>query len=123
MTARITIEPTRFESRGQLYCVLYDGSTLIEAAREPLLEACRALVAEGVTGRVEMYRPGKTHPDMRADIACAARLTVKEGDDGPRFRPWMPFSSRPVEPRNATNEFLGLHHLKKSNASEAAFGH
>ena len=41
--------------------------------------ACRALKARGVTGRLEIWRPGSALPDMLiADIAEAATWTIRE---------------------------------------------
>ena len=40
----------------------------------PEFEACRVLVARGITGRLETWRIGKTHPDM------TGRWTVVEND-------------------------------------------
>ncbi len=54
---------------------------LIEDSWNPEFEACRVLVARGITGRLETWRTGKTHPDMIApDIEEGARWTVVEKD-------------------------------------------
>jgi hypothetical protein len=68
MTTRIWIEPLRhddgrprYSRRGQLYrCRLgsADGEVLVEGCLTPALDACRALVARGVTGRFETWREG-----------------------------------------------------------------
>jgi hypothetical protein len=48
-------------------------------------------LAEGVTGRLEVWRPRAAHPAMWLDIEKAAEVTVLEGDrQGPRFGKWTP---------------------------------
>jgi hypothetical protein len=59
-THHITIEPTTIRGeRGQYYRVYFEGAVLIE---EPF-EACRALVARGITGRLERRRYGHRRND------------------------------------------------------------
>ena len=92
MTAIITIEPVSIGQRGQRYRITHAERVLIESTREPLFDACRALLAQGITGRLEMWRPGKAHSDMSTDIERGAALTVAEtAESGPDFRPWRPF--------------------------------
>ena len=58
---RITIEPTEIRGeRGQRYRVHYGDAVLIEDTWNPEFEACRALVARGITGRLDVWRAGKT---------------------------------------------------------------
>ena len=53
-THRIVIEPTSIRGeRGQYYRVYFEGAVLIEDTWNPEFEACRALVARGITGRLE----------------------------------------------------------------------
>jgi hypothetical protein len=86
----ITIEPISMGQRGMRYRVSYAGEILLEG-RDPELAACRALLARGITGRLEVWRPGTAFPSMRIDIARAAQLTAEEGFSvGPRFRRWTP---------------------------------
>ena len=92
MITHITIEPVSIGQRGQRYRVTHAERVLIESTREPLFDACRALLARGLTGRLEMWRQGKAHPDMSTDIERGAALTVAEiAESGPEFRPWRPF--------------------------------
>jgi len=88
MIHRIHIEPTTIRGdRGQYYRVHYEGAPLIDETWNPELEACRALLARGIVGRLEIWRAGKPHPDMLVpDIAKAAEWTVEENEEhGPRF--------------------------------------
>src|SRR5262249_6427729 len=85
---RIDIEPTTIRGkRGQYYRVHFEGAVLIAETRNPEFEACRALSALNVTVRLEVWRFGKSHPDMLVpDIAKAAKWTVVENENqGPRF--------------------------------------
>ena len=91
---RIVIEPTSIRGeRGEYYRVYFQDAVLIEVTWKPEFEACRALVARGVGGRLDVWRAGKTHPDVIVpDIEEGARLTVVENDKvGPVIRPWQPF--------------------------------
>src|SRR5215470_2940663 len=102
MTHRIHIEPTTIRGeRGQHYRVSYQGAVLIDDTWNPQLEACRALLARGIGGRLEVWRFGKSHPDMLVpDISKAAEWTVEENQtSGPRSVWWRP---RPEHlPQNA----------------------
>jgi hypothetical protein len=104
MTHRIQIEPTTIRGeRGQYYRVHYEGAVLIDETWNPELEACRALLARGIVGRLEVWRSGKSHPDMLVpDITKAAQWSVEEsGKRGPHFVRWRP---RPEDvPRNAVS--------------------
>ena len=85
--------PPTIGERGQRYRVAYGGSTLVESSRVPEFDACRALLARGITGTLEVWRPGKACHDMQLDIVGAAKLTVIETEnEGPRFAQWRPFS-------------------------------
>lgn len=71
--------------------VTYLGKTLFESARDPEFEACRALLARGVTGTLVTYSPGSSVPRMRIDIAKGAQLmTIDNAEDGPRIGRYRP---------------------------------
>jgi hypothetical protein len=70
---------------GYRYSVIFQGRLLVERSRDPACDAARALLAEGITDKLTML-DGKTgRPRMIVDIERAARLTVEEGPNGPRF--------------------------------------
>src|SRR5262249_3849430 len=97
VTRKIFIEPTSIRGdKGQYYRVHYEGGVLIDETWNPEFEACRALLARGVTGRLEVWRAGKDYPDMLVrDIAKAAEWTVVENEQhGPRFARWRPLPER-----------------------------
>ena len=94
MATRVTIEPTHIAlETGQRYRVHYEGRVLLENTRVPLLDACRALLAEGITGRLEMWRVGRSPRDAAVDIEVGAGWTVSETRDvGPLFARWRSFA-------------------------------
>jgi hypothetical protein len=74
---------------------MYAGEVLAEGRRNPIFDACRALLARGITSRLEVWRPGKESADMQLDIEKGAGLTVAENDsDGLRLRPYEPKPDR-----------------------------
>ena len=88
---RIEIEPTHYRSTGARYRVTYLGETLIESARDPTFEACRALLARGIVGTLVTYGPGSSVPRLRVDIEQGAKLmTIDNANDGPRFGRYRP---------------------------------
>ena len=88
---RIEIERTRYTSTGARYRVTYLGETLIESARDPTFEACRALLARGIVGTLVTYSPGSSVPRLRVDIEKGSKLmAVDNANDGPRFGRYRP---------------------------------
>jgi len=93
---RIDIEPRGLGDSGHRYRVIHNGVTLIESTKNPEFDAARALLAKGITGRLEIWRQGASDRAILLDIRRAAELTVEDGDKaGPRFTRWQP---RSVEP-------------------------
>jgi hypothetical protein len=93
----VVIEPTHISGeRGQWYRVHHGGAVLIEHTWNPEYDAARALVAKGVTGRVEVWRAGKPHADTTFIAERAAKLTIEENEKvGPRLIPWKAFAGLP----------------------------
>jgi hypothetical protein len=93
-THRIEVFVTSYGGRGAIYRVMHAGQVLVAGCRCPLLEACRALLARGITGRLEIWRHGKPTWDVAADIEAGSKLTVIESENrGPCFGPWTPAPS------------------------------
>jgi hypothetical protein len=89
----IVIEPTGLGDRGHRYRVTYAGTVLVDGSRNPEFDACRALLAKGIRGKLEIWRKGAAFPAMVLDIEAGARLTVAETEkEGPRVVRWRPFS-------------------------------
>jgi hypothetical protein len=91
VTTRITLEPS-ITSSGQRYRVFHEGHVLIENTHNPEYEACRALLAKGITGWLETYRKGTPYPAITLDIETGAKKTIIENaTEGPRLASWRPF--------------------------------
>ena len=105
---RLAIEPTDIRGeRGLHYCVLHAGEVLIEDTWNPEFDAARALVAKGITGKVEVWRDGKVVSVM--DVERAAELTIVENANvGPRLAPWVPFSPYSVASPAAVSDRSGV---------------
>jgi hypothetical protein len=89
---RIDVERTHFTSTGARYRVTYLGETLVEGARTPLFDACRALLARGVTGTLVMYSRGGTVARAKVDIEKGAESTIIENAmEGPRLGRFRPY--------------------------------
>jgi hypothetical protein len=89
---RIDAQVIRYGARGPVYRAMYAGEVLLEHWN-PEFEACRALLARGITGKLETWRPGQTSPAQILDIEKAAKLTVEESDSvSMRVVPWKPFA-------------------------------
>src|SRR5262245_32112513 len=81
----VELKRTRYAGTGARYRVMYLGKTLIESTRDPEFEACRALLAKGVTGTLVTYSPGSSVSRMRIDIAKGAQLmTIDNATGDPR---------------------------------------
>ena len=80
------------------YSVLFDGKLLVEGSRDPECDAARALLAQGITGKLTLC-DGKTgRPRTIIDIEKAAKLTVEEGPHGPHFVKARTVVDRPYSP-------------------------
>jgi hypothetical protein len=108
-THRIEAQITRYGSRGPIYRVMHAGQVLLARSRCPLLDACRELLTQGLTGRLELWRPGNPSFDAAVDIQVGAQWTILETEtESLRLvrwtpSPWNALSRRGVEARTATN--------------------
>jgi hypothetical protein len=86
-----TSSPLGQAASGYLYSVLFQDRLLVSRSKDPECDAARALLAQGVTGKLTML-DGKTgRPRTIIDIEKAARLRVaEESRDGIRFRKLTP---------------------------------
>lgn len=92
MAHRIEIEHAKYTKKRQLWRVWFGDELLIEQCRYPLGDAARALLARGITGKLEMgHRPGANglcqglYPApvrvcMTGDIEKLAGFTMNDGD-------------------------------------------
>lgn len=85
---RIDIDPKpkHFGARDPAFTVYYDGKELLRSAM-PFYDSCRALLAMGLTGYLEMYGPGLR---MSGDIEVNAGFMVNKG----RRAAYIPFPEK-----------------------------
>jgi hypothetical protein len=63
-----------------------------EGRRNSIFDACRALLAQGITARLEVSRRGRTSADMQLTIERGALLAIREMTTlSPPPVPWHPF--------------------------------
>jgi hypothetical protein len=79
--------------------------------RNPIFDASRALLARGITGRLEVWRRGKISADMQLDIERGAGLAICEtATESLRVVPWRArpditsVSRRSVQPPAAADK-------------------
>jgi hypothetical protein len=96
-THRIDVTVVKYGERGPVYRVMYAGEVLRARARCPLFEACRALLAKGITGRLELWRAGKATFDAACDIEVGAQHTIIEtAEVSLRLAKWVPVSPEAI---------------------------
>src|SRR5262245_1935592 len=92
---RVYIKMQCYTQRGPVYQARLespDGPLLVNTSLEPLFAASRALIALGITGKIEMWDGERPYPRMSGDISKLAKLTVREdGATPPTLCRWRPF--------------------------------
>jgi hypothetical protein len=90
MIRRIYIDCIGYGKTGANYRITdEDGRLLVPNTRDPEFAAARALLAKGVTGRLEVWRASAMFPAMTMDIEKAAGLrTMETESEGPKFVKW-----------------------------------
>jgi hypothetical protein len=90
-STRVDLEPIGLTEHGQRYRVTYAGETLVKGRRNPIFDAYRALLARGITGRLEVWRRGKRSADMQLDIERGAIFAIREtATESLRVVAWRP---------------------------------
>jgi hypothetical protein len=78
-----------------LYDVIFDGRVIVVDSEDPEHDLARALVAEGITGTVNMLDAITGEPRTIINIENAAKFTVEENrTHGPRLVKWRPMADR-----------------------------
>jgi hypothetical protein len=98
MTIDVWIVPTnKFGTKGETY-EIYFGEELLTSGWSPEYDACRLLLARGITGKLRFWRRGKKHFDLQIDIERGAQLAVLENARrGPVVVKWKPFAGLDTE--------------------------
>jgi hypothetical protein len=73
------------------YDIVFDGETIVAGSITPEFDACRVLLARGLTGKLDIFDAVTKKLCMTVDIEKGARLTVGETRKaGPAFAKWKP---------------------------------
>ncbi len=83
---RVYIEPL---SRPDRWSVSYNGVVICCSSHDPEHDAARALLALGVTGRMETWSAGRTSARVIGDIERMAGFTMVDGDQRGNTSPEM----------------------------------
>jgi hypothetical protein len=83
-------------SRGNwyLYEVIVGDRVLVSDSKNPEHDLARALLAEGITGTVEIRDAKSGAPRALVNIEKAAKMAVQENTRGFRTVKWAPFSDQ-----------------------------
>jgi hypothetical protein len=82
-----------YSNRGPLFLAMVDGRRIVERTSQPLIDACRALLLEGVDPKtpVVMQHSNSPHAALRSTVGFAASRDVQLSKQGkPVFRSWTP---------------------------------
>jgi hypothetical protein len=101
----LTVTPVHASTtRGQLFDAAVDGRAIVARSTQPLLDAARALLAEGIDPRtwIVMRHAGTVLDALRSTVGVAAGLTVKDDGGGkPVFGKWHPYDAPSRVPDSA----------------------
>ena len=75
---------------GNRFNVIFEGELVLEGVRDPECDLARVLVARGYSGLVTMLDGNTGKPGTVINIEKAAKLTVVEGPNGPKFVKYGP---------------------------------
>lgn len=62
---------------GNYTASLDDGEIIVRSSRQPLLDACRVLIARGLKGPVEMWDRARPYSRLSGQIEALACLEIK----------------------------------------------
>jgi hypothetical protein len=86
------------------YNVVFDGDLVLEGSRDPECDLARILLSRGHTGTVTLLDGKTKRPRSIINIEKAAKITVEEGPNGPRFVKYryQTVGERPYSPEDAS---------------------
>ena len=77
-----------------LYDVVFRGETIVSGSRIPEFDACRVLLARGLTGTLVLTDAVTGKNRLSLDIQRGAKLTVREDQNRtPRLAKWKQFKT------------------------------
>ena len=108
-------EEVRSQNKASKWRWRIEGAGLEGLARDPLLDACRAIMrSDSATARqqIGIYRHGKDKADMFCTVAAGAKLTVREDEKaGPVFVKWIPHPMAMVQLKGSQPDIVPLDRL------------
>lgn len=88
---RVTVSRGRVTRKRATYNIDLDGARVVENKADCEFDACRVLLARGITGTLVTRWNGQPCNSMLIDIRKGALRTVIDSDrTGPRFAKWNP---------------------------------
>jgi hypothetical protein len=80
-----------YSGRGPLYDGKIYGRVVITRSTQPLCDACRVLIAEGMAPdtRIIMRHEGSNIDCLISTVGAAAKITIKEGEHRPMPVRWQ----------------------------------
>ena len=67
----------------------YLGEVLVASSSDPAFDACRALFARGIRGKLRTRQAGAEHHSLQLDIGWGAQMCTRETPTaGPMFAKW-----------------------------------
>jgi hypothetical protein len=75
--------------------VMHAGEVLLKGCQCPIFEVCRALLARGITGHLEVWRPGRPLADAQLNIEKGAGFTIMATEQPTEQRPRPEASAAP----------------------------
>jgi hypothetical protein len=87
-----------------LYDLTFENEVIVTGSAMPELDACRILVARGITGKLAVYDAATMTLRYTVDIEAGAKLTIIENRrSGPRFGRWESYEARVSKAKKAAD--------------------
>jgi hypothetical protein len=90
-----------------LYDVTLRGKVIVADSADPETDLARALMAQGITGVVEIFDDRTGKPRSRVNIEAASKATFREDRRrGPHRQTWRPFAPRARQKPMSERDYL-----------------
>ena len=118
MDARVTVQcrlitkPPSRQGRQRdswyLYDVTFGGKVIVADSADPETDLARALMAQGITGVVEIFDDSTGKPRSRVNIEAASKVRFREDRRrGPHRQPWRSFAPESATVSATVAEVVG----------------